>query len=104
MSTVTRDLEADLAICEAATPGPWVVALKDCVVRDYWEVDGSRQVVLSAANDIEADAHFAAEARQGWPYAIQRAQEAEQEVDRLRNELEILQEQLSQQHRSPCYD
>ncbi|CAM4182839.1 hypothetical protein L1N85_11250 [Paenibacillus alkaliterrae] len=29
----------------------------------------------------------------GWPYAIKRAMEAEKEVDRLRNELNILQEQ-----------
>jgi len=39
---------------------------------------------------------FIREALEGWPYAIRRALEAETEIDRLRNELNILQEQLEQ--------
>jgi hypothetical protein len=48
------------------------------------------------------DATFITEARVGWPYAIQRALEAEREIDQLRNELSILQEHLQQRchHRS----
>lgn len=34
------------------------------------------------------------EAIEGWPYAIRRAMEAEAEVDRLRNEIRILQDHL----------
>lgn len=37
---------------------------------------------------------FSAIAVTGWPYAIKRAQDAENEVDRLRNELNILQERM----------
>jgi len=79
----TRDLDADLALCEAATWETW-----DKLI---WHIPA-------------ADFHFTAESRQGWPYAIRRAQEAEREVDRLRNEIGMLQEQLSQHHRSGCYD
>lgn len=64
-----RDLEADLAICEAATSGPW---------------------------ENEANIRFAAEAREGWPYAIRRALAAEEEIDRLRNEISMLYEALNQ--------
>jgi hypothetical protein len=89
----TRGLEVDLAICEAATPGPWKVPLDGVIVRDYWEIDGSRQIICNVMTTA-ADAHFASQARDGWPYAIRRALEAEAEIDRLRNELNILQEQL----------
>jgi len=62
-----RDLEFDLSICER------------------WDF-GNPYI----ANE------FIRQAREGWPYAIRRALEAEAEVDRLRNELNILQEQLAQ--------
>lgn len=77
-----RDLEADLAICEAATPWPWAVD------------DGFLDVI--------SEEIFIAEAREGWPYAIRRAMAAEAENDRLRNELNILQEQLHDKGR--CWD
>lgn len=83
---LARDLEADLAICTAATPGPWMLAAQ-------------YELLLDAAGHalgfIEAkeDRIFAMEARQGWPYAIRRAMEAEREIDRLRNELQMYQEQ-----------
>lgn len=92
-----RDLEADLAICEAATPGPWAVCGR-YVVRDKYELGNYRQAVFKAEHipKIEADMRFAVEAREGWPYAIRRALAAEAEIDRLRNEIQILQEQLAQ--------
>jgi hypothetical protein len=93
----SRDLEADLAICEAATPGPWAVCGR-YVVRDKYELGNYRQAVFKAEHipKIEADMRFAVEAREGWPYAIRRALAAEAEIDRLRNEIQILQEQLEQ--------
>jgi len=62
-----RDLEFDLSICER------------------WDF-GNPYI----ANE------FIRQAREGWPYAIQRALAAEAEIDRLRNEIQILQEQLEQ--------
>jgi len=85
-----RDLEADLAICEAASPGPWTI--KDDGIKDknqFWVCE------MIWPNE-EGNARFITEAREGWPYAIRRALEAEAEVDRLRNEIQILQEQLEQ--------
>lgn len=44
----------------------------------------------------EAGNKFIAAAREGWPYAIRYALKLEKEIDRLRNEIDILQEQLEQ--------
>jgi hypothetical protein len=118
---MARDLEKDLAICEAATPGPWEVeqtkgvartAITDALDPNIWPlyiVMPSPPFVLGKCGaaiavdhfrggikEAEAIARFIAEARTGWPYAIRRALAAEAEVDRLRNELNILQEQLEQ--------
>lgn len=95
--TKVRDLRADLAICEAATPGPWAVCGR-YVVRDKYELGNYRQAVFKAEHipKIEADMRFAVEAREGWPYAIRRALELEEEVRRLRTENAQLLEALSQ--------
>lgn len=92
-----RDLEADLTICEAATPGPIRITKCQC------GHPACNQVFISITRsdgrlDPE-DTTFIAAAREGWSYAIRRALEAEAEIDRLRNELNILQEQLEQR----CY-
>lgn len=95
-----RDLEADLAICEAATPGPWEFgtnAHPELSGKPWGWIKsmGSRIAVWSGSNNpnFYHDNRFMSAAREGWPYAIRRALEAEAEVDRLRNELNILQEQ-----------
>ena len=87
---MTRDLEADLSICEAATPGPY--EQRDLYVTAKM---GANEVAISICYTPSV-ARFIAEAREGWPYAIRRALEAEKEIDRLRNEISILQEQLAQ--------
>ena len=94
-----RDLEADLAICEAATPGPWRInddsRYSNCLV---WGSRGSGRGAIAEVRDYNLswrdNVRFIAAAREGWPYAIRRALEAESEIDRLRNELNILQQQL----------
>jgi hypothetical protein len=82
MSEIKRDLHADLAICNAATAGPW-----------EWGVDNGESllqnsrgvpvVFISEPGITDADARFIAEARTGWPHAIERALAAEKEVARL---------------------
>ena len=86
---MTRDLEVDLAICEAATPGQWIATNNHTIER---ELDGLWICKVIWGNDLQ----FIAEARTGWPYAIRRALEAEAEIDRLRDEIRMLQEQLEQ--------
>jgi hypothetical protein len=97
---VARDLDVDLAICEAATLGPWIATELDngvLVVRDHENVE-----LVDA--QFSEDSVFIAEAREGWPYAIRRVQEAERENDRLLNELNMLQQQLDQHHQSKNFD
>ncbi|MBR8661184.1 hypothetical protein [Brevibacillus sp. NL20B1] len=90
MSETKRDLHSDLAICNAATPGPWA-AEKGYEQSErgnyvYSQAEGS---VVCAEQDgtdcvlTDADARFIAEARTGWPHAIERALAAEKEVARL---------------------
>ncbi|WNF07427.1 hypothetical protein [Brevibacillus borstelensis] len=77
MTTDKRDLHADLAICNAATAGPW-----------GWGVDNGESllqnsrgvpvVFISEPGITDADARFIAEARTGWPHAIERALTAEE--------------------------
>jgi hypothetical protein len=85
MTTDKRDLHADLAICNAATAH----VNNDTRLRYDW--NGDEFVVttwdgIELAMDIsdECFARFIAEARTGWPHAIERAQRAEAEVARLR--------------------
>ncbi|WP_025848724.1 hypothetical protein [Paenibacillus ehimensis] len=92
-----RDLEADLFICEVAEPSQQELqSLKHAAESSMLFVNKEwRDVIAKAAGMLIF-------AREGWAYAIRRAQEAEAEVDRLRNELNILQEQLQQSGR--CWD
>jgi len=113
-----RNLQADLAICEAATPGPWMFCEYEHTRHDgtYWHIlagrgffdDYSFQGFELASYMSSSDARFIAEAREGWPHAIRRAlaaearaaeleaelERSEAQIDRLRNEINILQEQL----------
>jgi hypothetical protein len=74
-----RDLTADLAICEASTPGPWVV--DGNIASQIRQPNGSkrRRITLPPDTDGITDAVFIAEARTGWPIAIKRALAAESE-------------------------
>lgn len=110
---VVRDLEADLAICEAATPGPWKQFI--CPVSDAMKdhpyhhgVSSTRSTLVMAVTgpygDTQSaqDAAFIAAAREGWPYTIRRALEAEDVIDRLRNELQMCHER--EMFRGGAYD
>jgi hypothetical protein len=82
LSSDARDLEADLKLCEAATPGPWKVEPKSNIglLTDYV----GRVIGFMETSE---DREFSVAAREGWPYAIRRALAAEAELDRLRQEI-----------------
>jgi hypothetical protein len=84
-----RDLAADMAVCDAATEGPW-----EC----RHPLDMSRQPapspsVIGPADKSPtawcygsnfADGDFIAAAREGWPQVIVRCEDAEFELGKLR--------------------
>ncbi|UYZ12185.1 hypothetical protein A6764_00035 [Brevibacillus sp. WF146] len=99
MSETKRDLNVDLAICNAATSGPWA-ADKGYEQSErgnyvYSQADGS--VVCAEQDDTDCvltdtDARFIAEARTGWPHAIERALAAEKRVAELEARLACIEE------------
>jgi hypothetical protein len=90
-----RDLEKDKEICDRATPGPWYQEAnywdeKNTVLgRGVFQYD-SYAKLLADMIDREEDAEFIADARKGWPHAIERAINAEAEVERLQSENALL--------------
>lgn len=94
MTTDKRDLHADLAICNAATAGPWAARGWSTPTDDQFFVrqteDGGKEVATAwqgvrypdmpeiSAKEASANARFIAEARTGWPHAIERALTAEE--------------------------
>jgi len=97
-----RDLKADLALCEAATPGPWEWTPDNwnggfggIVGKDNAEVlfpdhrnEGDYGDAWFEEYPSEADGKFIVEAREGWPEAIRRAIKAEKECTELRTVFE----------------
>lgn len=82
-----RELAADLALCESATVGPWLV--DGNVANQIRQPYGSKRRRINTPPDADGikDALFIARAREGWPEAIRRAMAAEAEVERLRDHL-----------------
>ena len=110
-----RDLLRDLELCEKATPGPWVKDERGGCVAVYPrsigeincmdESEGKRIFYKGGYQVLDedgrfkhwevhpqdtADAEFVAQAREGWPHAIERALKAEAEVERLRRREETI--------------
>ncbi|NGQ95044.1 hypothetical protein G3578_07580 [Brevibacillus sp. SYP-B805] len=83
-----RDAAADLAMCEAATPGPWR--------NDHDQVTKENGVPLFKAFRMRGDfqmrndTRFITESREALPHWIQRAVEAEAEIERMRKETEAI--------------
>lgn len=87
-----RDLHADLAVCEAATAGPWAV---DKGLSVYHGESGGTICDVGdpyprGKNRPSENMRFIAEARTGWPHAIERALAAEAENAELRRQLSEL--------------
>lgn len=87
--TTERDLAADLALCEAATPGPWRYEDGDVNRRDprpavltYFDYEEGEWFIHADFADKD-DAIFSAAAREGWPIAIRRAMAAEAKLQYL---------------------
>ncbi|MCR8981470.1 hypothetical protein [Brevibacillus laterosporus] len=82
-----RNLHEDLAMCIAATEGPWGAS------HDEWPGNANLRHWVSTHWDGLAcaisyeDARFIAEARDGWPYAIERALDAEMKVAQMERRL-----------------
>ena len=75
-----RDFESDRKLCDAATKGPWKA------VGIGYRLKGFPQVELNTPEqhyfnvNFERDAEFIAAARDGWPDAIDRIAELENEL------------------------
>lgn len=91
MTTETkRDLHADLALCEAATEGPWRYGgdkWGDLVVysseKRGFHNNGGEIAEIDGPNEVN-NAKFITESRTGWPHAIERALSAEMKWEQLR--------------------
>lgn len=92
-----RDLEADMAICEAATPGPWLAQWQSGQTDKH---KYTHEVYIASLDDVyflmtKGDAEFFAAARTGWPETIQellaersKTEELTAEVVRLKEAME----------------
>lgn len=90
-----RDLHADLALCEAASPGPWKfdkaygddVGSIECIgdiVMDFGAIGEFVDDTIAGTAPSDEDLAFILEAREGWPEAIERAIAAESVLERIR--------------------
>lgn len=90
-NTGERNAEADLAIVNAATPGPWIQQMDGWTVRvDTGEDAQERGPIVALTyqtglpiEEQVANSQFIAEARQGWEWWIARAQELLKENNNL---------------------
>ncbi len=93
-----RNLVADKALCDKASPGPWTYCQRGCDELGY-DLD---EPPNGPPNGIRGyfqrgeDAEMVAESRVGWPHAIGRAIAAEAEVERLRKQVAALQASLDE--------
>lgn len=91
---MARDLQKDLEICNRATKGPWYVGAKEGITNRLIATTsffGSGKVYKQGQDaNPGADLEFIAEAREGWPEAIERAMKAEAQVKELENKINLL--------------
>ncbi|PWV97469.1 hypothetical protein DFQ01_121113 [Paenibacillus cellulosilyticus] len=85
-----RDLAADMAICEAATPGPWCI-VGNSVATLKTDKDGWHDSIINPRTPFPSFEimQFISMAREGWPYAIRLAQELQKENEQLERELQV---------------
>ena len=96
MTDKKRDLHADLALCEAATPGVWDIELEGKWANVDTYIEGIPGYPYICQYCKVEDARFIAEAREGWPHAIRRALEAGELIAELMEENKGLRAELEQ--------
>lgn len=111
-----RDLQKDLEICQSATPGPWEIRgdapySVDGKVIFHGRGNKNRTIARfpygniigkpkgwgkkdKAYQQLLVNIEFIAEAREGWPKAIKRATDAEEENTKLKTELKSTRSRL----------
>ena len=88
-----RDLKTDLELCNKATPGPWRAGESFVITfHDEWICE----VVGEYSMDCEDNMRFVAQAREGWPHAIERAMRAETLVRELVGVIDDLLRQINE--------
>ena len=72
------DIKADLQLIQRATPGPWnKIVRKDERLYVGTESKPIADICNLYGDESEANLQFVAQAREGWPHAIERAIKAE---------------------------
>jgi len=93
-----RDWKNDLELCEKAIPGPWKIDENEgygcSVIAGYYEIAGVDEETNKAQLLSATMARFIAEARTGWPEALHRVIELEQENKKLKTDNKVLSQQL----------
>lgn len=96
MTESKRNFTEDQRTCDAATAGPW--GLHDAGLGKWHVYDTIGGVLSSVAWDARIDdAVFIAEARTGWPAALERIRAQDFEIERLRRGYDKLREYVEQQ-------
>ena len=83
---VKRDLKDDLKFCDRATQGPWEHRYNS-EFSEIYANNSNASVAIVGHNPH--DAEFIAQAREGWPHAIERALKAEALNRELAEALEV---------------
>ncbi|WP_028559828.1 hypothetical protein [Paenibacillus pinihumi] len=78
-----RNFAADRAICEAATEGPWTADGSYVEIPDDFYVGERGPLAYGGVEGGDENATFIAEARTGWPAALDRIAELEAVVHRI---------------------
>ena len=87
-----RDLKADLEICNKATEGPWRTTVFGQITNNQNDSWDRETIICDTVHEsqgpyknVRDNAKFIAQAREGWPYAIERAIEAEGKLEKAKD-------------------
>ncbi len=88
-----RDLKADLEVCNRASGESWIQASN--TEYPYTIMDETYKDVMAVYCTCN-DAHFIAQAREGWPHAIERALKAEADFKRQEEYSDMLEDERNE--------